>query len=129
MLDSERLLNKLERQFGRHGLPNVTVYFIMLQVGFYVLSLGRPELLSGAMLIPNLVLEGQVWRLISFLGVPPVTNPIFAFFFWYLFYLMGYRIYLPQGFPEYFFKEHLHFFEKKINSYTMYKLFCELFKV
>ena len=35
------------------------------------------------------VLDGEVWRLVTFLFDPPATNLIFAFFFWYLFYLMG----------------------------------------
>jgi hypothetical protein len=30
-----------------------------------------------------------VWRLASFLFTPPCANPVFAFFFWYMFYLMG----------------------------------------
>ena len=32
---------------------------------------------------------GEWWRLVTFLFIPPLTNPIFAFFAWYLFYLMG----------------------------------------
>jgi hypothetical protein len=35
------------------------------------------------------VLGGEVWRLATFLCEPPLSNPLFAFFFWYLFYLMG----------------------------------------
>ena len=62
---------------------------IISQVIVYVLSFTNRDILIGFYLIPNLVLEGQVWRFISFLAVPPQTNPIFALFFWYMFYMMG----------------------------------------
>jgi len=84
-----RILNQLERRFGSGGIPNVTLILILAQVAVYIISRAQPELLSAFYLVPALVLQGQVWRVISFLVVPPVTNPIFAFFFWYLFYLMG----------------------------------------
>ena len=104
-----KILDQLERKYGRYGVPNVTVGLIFLQVAAYVLSISRLEILQGLYLIPRLVLEGQIWRLFTFLAVPPITNPIFAFFFWYLFYLMGtalenhwgtfrYNIYLVIGY-------------------------------
>lgn len=104
-----RILDQLERKYGRYGVPNVTVGLIFLQVIAYILSISRLEILHGLYLKPSLVLEGQIWRLFTFLAVPPITNPIFAFFFWYLFYLMGtalenhwgtfrYNIYLLIGY-------------------------------
>jgi hypothetical protein len=84
-----RLLNKLERRFGSGGIPNVTLILILAQISVYIISYAQPQLINAFYLVPKLVLQGQVWRLISFLAVPPVTNPIFAFFFWYFFYLMG----------------------------------------
>jgi hypothetical protein len=60
------------------------------QVAIYVVHLQQPEILDNAQLIPQLVWQGEVWRLVTFLFVPPATAfPIFLFFFWYLFYLMG----------------------------------------
>jgi hypothetical protein len=85
----ETILNKLERRFGRFEIPRTTEGLILLQVVTYVLSYARPEILQRIYLIPAYVLQGEVWRLFTFLAIPPVTNPFFAFFFWYLFYLMG----------------------------------------
>jgi hypothetical protein len=87
-----RWLNRLERRFGSGGIPNVTLALILAQVSVYIISRtsrNPEEIMQAFYLVPALVLEGQIWRLLSFLAVPPVTNPIFAFFFWYLFYLMG----------------------------------------
>jgi hypothetical protein len=39
--------------------------------------------------VPALVLAGQYWRLLTFIFTPPLTHPIFMFFAWYIFYLMG----------------------------------------
>lgn len=90
------LLNRLERRFGRFAVPNVTIGVIVLQVMVFVLmhvpgpdGANGGEALKGLQFIPQKVLEGEVWRVVTFLAVPPLTNLIFAFFFWYLFYLMG----------------------------------------
>ena len=50
---------------------------------------GQFDIGRGELLIPELVLAGEWWRLVTFLFIPPVTNVIFAFFAWYLFNLMG----------------------------------------
>lgn len=88
-MNIEKILNRLERRFGGFAIPHVTIGLIMLQVVVYVLTFARPEIQQGLYLVPALVMQGQAWRLITFLAVPPVTNPVFAFFFWYFFFLMG----------------------------------------
>src|SRR5262249_48935520 len=50
---------------------------------------GLPSPVEPLQLIPERVLDGEAWRLASFLVVPPFTNLFFAFFFWYFLYLMG----------------------------------------
>jgi len=83
------LLDRLQRRFGRYAVPNVTVGLILGQVAVYFLAYARPELAEKIALVPARVLEGEIWRPVTFVFAPPLTNPIFAFFFWYLFYLMG----------------------------------------
>lgn len=82
-------LNKVERKFGRYAIPNVTVGLILGQVMFFVFAMSGRFVLERVLLIPDRVLAGEWWRLFTFLFIPPVRNPIFAFFAWYLFYLMG----------------------------------------
>ncbi|MHC4983236.1 MAG: rhomboid family intramembrane serine protease [Planctomycetota bacterium] len=83
------LLGKAEKKLRRFALPNVTLYLIGGQVLVYLLSRARPGQIANLALVPSYVMAGQFWRLFTFLFVPPVTNPIFAFFAWYLFFLMG----------------------------------------
>jgi hypothetical protein len=82
-------LDKLQKTFGRFAVPNLTVILVVCQILAYVLQFFNPGLADALELIPGRVLEGEGWRLVSFLFQPPLTNPIFAFFFWYMFYLMG----------------------------------------
>ena len=89
-----RWLFRLERRFGRCAIPQLTTILIAVQVATFVvlqMSQARPDvaLESYLTLVPRLVLAGEVWRLATFLILPPLGNPICAFFFWYLFYLMG----------------------------------------
>lgn len=83
------LLDTLEKKFRRYAVPNMTLYIIAGQALFFMFVLTGRFILERVVLIPELVLAGEWWRLVTFLFIPPLTNPIFAFFAWYLFYLMG----------------------------------------
>jgi hypothetical protein len=104
-----RFLDRLERKFGRYAVPNATVFLIAGQTIFYVFLLSGKVDRGLAILTADLLREGELWRLVTFLFNPPLTSPIFAFFAWYLFYFMGtaleehwgnfrYNAYLLTGF-------------------------------
>jgi hypothetical protein len=87
---------RLERTLGRFAVPHLTVWLIAAQVLVYLAALStdhRPDagepLEARLTLVPDKVLAGEVWRLVTFLATPPAASPVWAFFFWYLFYLMG----------------------------------------
>jgi hypothetical protein len=88
------VLSRLESKFGRFAVPNLTLILIVGQVFLYIARHFAPgaaeeDVLEKVRLLPAAVLEGQVWRVATFLFDPPITNPLFAFFFWYMFYFMG----------------------------------------
>ncbi|MBT0653685.1 rhomboid family intramembrane serine protease [Geomobilimonas luticola] len=85
----QRLLDKLERTFGRFAVPNLTVYLIAGQTFFYVLYMTGKLERSVSILAADRLLAGEWWRLATFPFDPPGLSIIFAFFAWYLFYLMG----------------------------------------
>jgi hypothetical protein len=96
------LLSRLESKFGRFAIPNLTLILIFGQVLLYVAQqLGAGQagagVLDGIRFYPGKVLEGEYWRIVTFLFDPPATNLIFAFFFWYLFYLMGTTLEVDWG--------------------------------
>jgi hypothetical protein len=82
-------LDRLANRFSRWAVPNVTPVLILGQVAAFLLTLGRPEFAAKLSLVPDRVIAGEVWRLVTFVFYPPTTNPIFALFAWYLLYLMG----------------------------------------
>jgi hypothetical protein len=84
-----KLLDRLARYCGGLAIPNLTLILLAGQIACYGLFLARPELLEKLVLVPQLVLQGEVWRLLTFLAVPPAINPICLLFGWYLFFLMG----------------------------------------
>jgi hypothetical protein len=84
-----RLIARLERRLGRFAVPNLTLLLIAGQVVTFLLSQNDPQLFDRIAYVPAKVLDGEVYRLLTFLFLPPGRMLLWAFFFWYLFYLMG----------------------------------------
>lgn len=71
-------LNKLERKVGKYAVPNLIIYLLIgYAVGFTVMYVS-PSLLYYLTLEPYLILRGQVWRLFTWVLMPPDTNLLFA---------------------------------------------------
>jgi hypothetical protein len=83
------LLDQLERRFQHLSVPNITLYLLLGQIFCYLGWMPSPGLLEAISLIADKVLAGEVWRLFTFIFIPPASSPIFILFAWYLFYLMG----------------------------------------
>jgi len=82
-------LDKLERKIGRFAIQGLIRYVIACYViGFGMLYFAR-DMLSLLMLSPAHILEGQVWRLVSWVIIPPIANPIFILFLCLLYYRLG----------------------------------------
>jgi hypothetical protein len=92
---------KLERFLRPIALPNLTLGLIVGQVLVFLTAHARPDLIGSIALVPQKVLEGEVWRLVTFLFIAPIGNVIFAAFFWYLFYLMGSSLEVFWGIVRY----------------------------
>jgi len=84
-----KLINKLEKKYGRLAVKNLTLIIVISQSLCFILALQKPSFVYDLVLIPQLVEQGQIWRVITFMVVPPNMNPIFAIFAVYIFYLMG----------------------------------------
>ena len=82
-------LDKLERKFGRYAISNLTVYLLAGYVIGEAIIYLMPDLLGWIVLEPALILRGQVWRIISWVLVPPTTRPISLLFLILLYYSLG----------------------------------------
>ena len=88
-----RLINKLERRFGKYAIRNLSLYIIICYGIGYLLSLpsafGGSDLLSLVRLDPYYICKGQLWRLVSWVLVPPSKIDIFTIIMLYFYYSIG----------------------------------------
>ena len=82
-------MNKFEKRFGRYAIPNLTTILIACYILGYVLQMVFPTLLNYLTLNPYLIVRGQVWRLVTWILIPPSTGNIFStilmlYFYWSL---------------------------------------------
>ena len=83
-------LDKLERKIGRYAIPNLMNYLIVLYViGFAVFTVNPLFYVQYLSLDPAMILQGQVWRIITFVMVPPSTNLILCVILLYVYYMLG----------------------------------------
>ena len=88
-------LNKLERKFGRYAIHNFILILTIAMacvafLDFFAAMSGAPVGMSSYLYFDrDLILQGQIWRLISFIIVPPNVSIIFMIFALYLFYIFG----------------------------------------
>jgi hypothetical protein len=84
-------LDKLEKKIGKYCIKNLMLYITTLNGTVFVLSYLLPKLnlMGRMMLIPSLVMQGEVWRLVTFLFVPMDLNPLWIVFTLYFYYMIG----------------------------------------
>lgn len=86
-----KLLGRLERKWKRFGIRNLMAYIV--GANFLVFLLGLFPQYAGIssylILSPERVLQGEVWRLVTFLFIPPATNLFWILFTLYFYYMIG----------------------------------------
>ena len=84
-------LNKMERKFGRFAIQGLMKYIILFYVAGYLIEFLAPQAYSFLTLEPYLIFHyGQVWRLVSWVLIPPPTgNFFFAIIMIILYYQLG----------------------------------------
>ena len=89
-----RFLNKLERKIGRYAVPQLTKFIILTYIIGYMLyffqALTHNNILMMMYLSPRLIIKGgQVWRLVTWLLMPPETPGIFTIIMLFFYYQIG----------------------------------------
>ncbi len=83
------VINKLERRFHGRGIPNLTMYIIACYVVGYVLSVFAPQIWYYLLLEPSLILRGQIWRLVTWVLIPPSSLNLFTIIMLLFYYQLG----------------------------------------
>lgn len=83
-------LNKMERKFGRYAIRDLTRYIIgCYAIGYvlqYVSAITQIPVTAYLTLSPYYILHGQIWRLVSWILIPPASSNIFFVLIMLLFY-------------------------------------------
>ena len=83
----EKLLNKLERKIGKYAIRNLSLYLIIAYaIGYFLSITGVMDIFS---LNPYYFLKGQVWRIFTWILVPPSSISIFTIIMLYFYYQLG----------------------------------------
>lgn len=81
--------NKLERKYGRYAIHDLTKWMIVTYVIGYMISLFSPNVLSFLMLNPYAILHGQIWRIFTWVFMPPSDLGIFTLIMLFFYYSIG----------------------------------------
>ena len=86
-------MSKFEKKFGRYAIPNLTLILILSYVAGYVIELlgsaAGVNMLGFLTLDPYRILHGQIWRLVTWVIVPPDSFDVFTIIMLYFYYSLG----------------------------------------
>lgn len=84
------LINKLNRKFGKHAIHNLMLYIVILYALGFFLQTTNPMIYSEYLMLDvEKVLQGQIWRLVTFIILPPSDNILFLAIALYMYYAIG----------------------------------------
>ena len=90
-------MSDFERKFGKYAVRDLSLKLIILYLIGYAIYYIRPEILYYMTLNPYAIVHGQVWRLVSWLLIPPSASNLFfiaIMMFFYLFVMLRYSVLL-----------------------------------
>ena len=79
----------MEKKFGKYAIPNLTLMLIACYVVGYVISLFNASFLHYLTLDPYKILHGQVWRIFTWVIIPPGGLDIFTIIMLMFYYSIG----------------------------------------
>lgn len=98
------LLDKLERKIGWLAIPNLIYYIIVGNIMVYVTQMLMSVDLTNTLAFDrSMILKGQVWRLFSFVFIPPSTfdgsivNLLFAVLIFLFYFSIGRKTEMVMG--------------------------------
>lgn len=78
---------KFERKFGRYAIPNLSLYLVICYAVGYLIYRINPYFLDFLTLNPyQIFFHGQIWRLVTWIIIPPDTSNLFFVLITLVFY-------------------------------------------
>ena len=82
-------MNKMERKFGKYAIRNLSALIIALYAAGYILSVTSPRILSYLTLEPFFIFRGELWRIVTWIIVPPGTMDLFTVIMLFFYFSIG----------------------------------------
>ncbi len=84
-----RLLDKLEKKLGRYAINNLSLLLIICYGFGYLMNGVNPSFMNYLYLNPYLITRGQIWRIVTWILVPPSDFGFFTLIMLYFYYSIG----------------------------------------
>jgi hypothetical protein len=85
-----RWLMWLEKRCGWIAVQNLAIILITLQVLGFLMVASDPMWMGRLALFPDLVMQGEVWRVVTFLSLPLSMSPLWVLFaLWFLYFIVN----------------------------------------
>ena len=82
-------MSEFNRRKQSFSIPNLPLYLIIAYVIGYVIQLTTPELYQFLQFNPYEIFQGQIWRVVTWILVPPESLGIFTIIMLFLYYSLG----------------------------------------
>ena len=82
-------LRKMEQKYGKYAIHNLTLYLIICYAFGYIIEQVNPQFFAYLTLNPYEILHGQIWRLATWIIIPPDSLDIFTLIMLYFYYSIG----------------------------------------
>lgn len=101
-------MSKWEKKFGKYAVRNISLVLILFYAAGYIIQMINRQFLGYLLLDPYAILHGQIWRLVTWIVVPPSKMDIFTIIMLLFYYNIGttlentwgtwrYNVYLLSG--------------------------------
>ncbi|MEG1255961.1 hypothetical protein [Clostridium sp.] len=82
-------LNKLEKKYGKYSIHGLMKYIVAANLAVFLLDSISPGLINNLALIPQAVMQGQIWRVLTFIFIPPSMSAFWILFTLYFYFIIG----------------------------------------
>lgn len=84
-----KFIDRIERRWGNWAIPHLTRWIVLLNAMGYCLIQVYPQAYGWLLLDVEQIAKGEIWRLVTYLFIPPSLSPIWIVFVLYFTYLVG----------------------------------------
>jgi len=87
--EARNRFNRMEYKLRRFAIPNLMLYVVVSMGAVFVLELLGMPAANWFYFNRALILRGQVWRLVTFLAMPPSSSLLFILLSLYFYWMIG----------------------------------------